>query len=444
MTKFKKWMKSFKEAIKKFLWSANNVLQRVKESVKSFFKKLWNKIIFKEQREEKKLAGYKEAQTLLKIDESLDIRYDVDLKAEYAKIDEELNSLREASKEASLNEKETINEKIQELKHLKKIMPPTREQLLRRELIIKESKGVGQAALYLWPALLLLAIFTFYPIVNALRLVFYDGYSDATGQALRGYTFLGNFKKVIKDANFIFPAAHTQSTALLNTVLVALIQVPVTVLVSLLISVALNSIKPLKGFFQTIFFLPYVTNSLAVGLVFAFIFKADGGLFNKFLGFFNVEGGAWVSQGATYWKAIFVLVMFQIWNGLAFKIMLFISAIQGIDEQYYQAASIDATPKFKQFTRITAPLISPTIFYVVITSFIGALKSYSSVIAIFGNEGAPAGATFTMKTIVFYIYDFFDSTGNMPEAAAASIILFGIILLMTFVQMQVGKRRVHY
>jgi len=149
-------------------------------------------------------------------------------------------------------------------------------------------------------------------------------------------------------------------------------------------------------------------------------------------------------MGAVQWKAMFVLLLFQVWNTLAFKIMVFLSAIQGIDKQYYQAASIDATPRFKQFRRITAPLISPTIFYIIVTSVIGAFKSYSSVIAIFGNEGAPAGANYTMKTIVFYIYDFFNTTGKMPEAAAASLILFGFILVLTIIQMQVGKRRVHY
>lgn len=506
MSKIRKLLKSFKEAVKKFLWSANNVLTKVKEAIKAFFTKVWNTIVFKEKRDTKKLAGYNEAKEILGIDDNIDIRYDIDLQIEYDRIDEtilrltnptkleilkvkkkyklEISKLKQEKAELGIDDKETINslneaikelknecrlsikeikdknaetksivspeeqeeidEQIKNLKHLRNILPPTRAQMLKREKFIKESKGIGKASLYLWPALILLAIFTFYPIVNALRLVFYNGYEDATGAAKYGYTFLGNFIKVIGDANFIKPAAHTKSSALINTLLVAIIQVPATVLISLLIAVALNSVKALKGLFQTIFFLPYVTNSLAIGLVFAFMFKADGGLFNKFLSIFGVDGGAWVSQGTTYWKAIFVLIMFQIWNGLAFKIMVFISAIQGIDDQYYQAAAIDATPKFKQFTRITAPLISPTIFYIVITSFIGALKSYSSVIAIFGKDGIPTGAKFTMKTIVFYIYDFFDNTGNLPEAAAASIILFGIILVMTFVQMQVGKRRVHY
>lgn len=187
-----------------------------------------------------------------------------------------------------------------------------------------------------------------------------------------------------------------------------------------------------------------MTNALAVGLVFAYMFQATGGLVNRFLITFGIEGGSWIGVGAPYWKAMFVLILFSVWNGLAFKIMVFLSAIESIDKQYYQAASIDATPRFKQFTKITVPLISPSIFYILITSVIGSFKTYSSVVAIFGNEGKPPGADYHMKTIVFYIYDYFSNPDNMPLAAAASIVLFAIILLLTVVQNAVGKRRVHY
>lgn len=321
-------------------------------------------------------------------------------------------------------------------------LPESRKSREKKDKARNVTKGIFQALLYLTPVLILLAIFTFYPILNSFRLVVFENYNETTG-VYSGFTLFGNFKKVLNDANFIVPGKYVKSSAMINTLWIVGITVPLSIIISLLISVLLNSIKAFSNALQTIFFLPYVTNSIAVGLVFAYMFQ-NNGLFNKFLTIFSVDGGRWVQHGAPYWKAMFVLMLFSIWNGLAFKIMVFLSSIQGIDKQYYQAASIDATPRFKQFTRITAPLISPTILYILITSVIGAFKTYSSVIAIFGNRAMPPGADYNLKTIVFYIYDYINYSGNMPEAAAASIVLFIIILIITIFQMQVSKKRVHY
>ncbi len=328
------------------------------------------------------------------------------------------------------------------VKEAYRCLPESRQSKENKDRRRQVGKNLLQAFLYLAPVMLFLVIFTFYPIINSFRLVMFLNYDDVSGN-YSGFTLLGNFKKVLSDANFIVPGKYVKSSAMINTLLIVGITVPVSIIISLLIAVLLNSIKVFTNALQTIFFLPYVTNSIAVGLVFAYMFQ-NNGLFNKFLAWFSVDGGRWVQHGAPYWKAMFVLMLFSIWNGLAFKIMVFLSAIQGIDKQYYQAASIDATPRFKQFRRITAPLISPTILYIVITSVIGSFKTYSSVIAIFGNRGRPPGADYHLKTIVFYIYDYFAYSGKMPEAAAASIVLFGIILVMTLVQMQVSKKRVHY
>lgn len=442
MTKIKDMFKSLGRAIKKTLWRFSNFLQLIKNKIKEYISNLWRKITGYEKREAKKQVKYDEASEILGLSSDVDIRYDIRLELEYEKIDNEIATLRDSLKENN-SDKSDSEKRIADLKHLRKLLPPSRTTLNKREGVIKDSKKLGQAFLYLWPALILLVIFSFYPIVNSFRLAFLDGYSEIDG-SIRGYTFLGNFTKVLTDSNFIVPSSHTGSSAMINTILIVILTVPVSIMISLLIAVLLNSIKPVRNFFQTVFFLPYVTNSLAVGLVFAYMFRTDGGLINQFLGVFGVDGGAWVGAGATYWKAMFVLVIFQIWNGLAFKIMVFMSAIQGIDKQYYQAAMIDATPRFKQFRRITVPLISPTILYIVITSVIGAFKTYSAVIAIFGNTGQPPGANYNLKTIVFYIYDFFNTTGKFSEAAAASLILFGLILILTLVQMQVSKKRVHY
>jgi len=140
------------------------------------------------------------------------------------------------------------------------------------------------------------------------------------------------------------------------------------------------------------------------------------------------------------------LMVYSIWNGLAFKIIVFLSGMQSIDKQYYQAAQVDATPRWRVFTRITVPLLSPMILYITITSFMGAFKVYSSVIAIFGTGTyGPVGNDKMLITIVGYVYDQFDVSA-MPfgVGSAASLVLFLIILFITFFQMQVSKKRVHY
>ena len=304
-----------------------------------------------------------------------------------------------------------------------------------------------KAIFYLAPALLLLGIFTFYPIINSFLISFYSGYNIQRGD-FEGYTLIGNYVTVLKHANF--------GQAVYNTSMIVIISVPITILVGLLIAVALNSIKPLRGFFQSVFFLPYVTNSIAIGLVFAFIFKGNSndlsnlGLANQILTWIGLDPIVWIGVGATYWSAMSVILIYSIWNGLAFKIIVFLAGIQGIDKQYYQSAQIDGASKNKAFWRITVPMISPMIFYILITSVIGAFKTYSSVVAIINKDGVittGANGAINLKTIVFYVYDYISLAGQdgmMSLASAAAIILFGIILVFTLIQLWVGKKRVHY
>src|SRR5690554_587574 len=435
----KKFFKKLKNKIGIALWKVRNFYYRIKRWIGSQFKKFWNLITFKQKRDQKRVIKETKLKEILGIDDpEVNIYHDIDIESIRISYEEKLA-------EVNLQLKESKNSQLIEEKAslvaILKLFPPTKKQVLRREEVKKTFSGWGKAALYLTPVLILLALFSFYPIVNAFRLSFLLNYKEAS-RTHEGFTLYGNFLSVLKDDSFIVPAGHTGSSAMINTLVIVIFTVPVSIAITLLIAVLLNSIKPLQNLFQTIFFLPYVTNSLAVGLVFAYMFRTDGGLINTMLKSFGVDGGAWVSNGATYAKSMFVLVLFEVWNGLAFKILVFMSAIQGIDKQYYQAAQIDATPRFKQFRRITVPLISPTILYVVITSVIGSFKTYSSVIAIFGNTGQPAGVNFNLKTIVFYIYDLMES--NISRAAAASVILFILILGLTLIQMQISKKRVHY
>lgn len=307
----------------------------------------------------------------------------------------------------------------------------------------------AKAILYLAPAMLILGVFTIYPIFNSIILSFLEGYSIFDGMN-DGITLWNNYYTVLSHANF--------SQSVLNTVYIAIITVPATILISLFIAVSMSSIKFIKGFYQSMYFLPYVTNTIAIGLVFAFMFRGTTssiyplGLMNQIIVWFGGTPIPWIGAGATYLSALAVILIYTIWNGLAFKIIVFMAGIQGIDKQYYQAAQIDGATKWKTLRKITIPLISPMIFYILITSVIGAFKTYSSIVAIINPQGmitTGADGNINLKTIVFYVYDYLapnliGQPGSVSYAAAAAIILFVMILILTAIQFQVGKRRIHY
>lgn len=302
-----------------------------------------------------------------------------------------------------------------------------------------ERQSNRKAWLYLAPALVLLLVFTFYPLFNALRLSFvYWTDTNTVG----GFSLIYNFYFVLTDRMFW--------KALQNTAWIVFISVPVSVIVALLISVFLNSIKKFQSVFQTIFFLPYVTNGIAIGMAFAFIFNVDYGLFNMVIGWFGINPINWVNTGATWGHAMTALLIYTVWGGLAFKIMVFLSGLQSIDKQYYDAARIDATPRWRVFTRITVPLLSPMIMYITITSFIGAFKAYSTVVGMFGTSLAPNGALTkdSLITVVGFIYQYVNEIPVNPSAAsmaaASAIILFLITLVFTGLQVLVSRKRVHY
>lgn len=323
-----------------------------------------------------------------------------------------------------------------------------------------EEKHNFKAWLYLLPALVLLLVFTFYPIFNAFYLAFLHDFSylerladGTTFQA--GVPLFENFINIIEDDLFV--------RALINTMFIAFVSVPVSVIIALLLSVWLNSIKKLQGFFQTIFFLPYVTNAIAIGMAFAVIFHAEYGLVNYVLTevFGMAEGLDWLGrvsvneEGNPIWNFIRLylnlpmlsLMVFIIWTQLAFKIMVFLSGLQSIDKQYYDAAKIDSASKGRIFRRITIPLLSPMIAFISITSFIGAFKEYTAIVGMFGVSLGPTGDPNRLITIVGLVYkslDEMDSAGKLSQAAAAAIILFLMTLVLTLINMWVSKKRVHY
>ncbi len=307
-----------------------------------------------------------------------------------------------------------------------------------------DSKKQWKAWLYLAPAIVLLLVFTVWPIINTLRMAFLDNYNGM--RAVAGEKFnigIENFKKVVEFKDFF--------VCLKNTALLCVITVPVSTLLALLISSALNSIKFLQKFLQTIFFLPYVTNSIAIGMVFAAMFNMvrtvriiqTAGIVNNVIMFFGGQPVNWINAGSTYWANMVVMIIYIVWNALPFKILILLGGMQSINKQYYDAAKVDGSSRSRILWKITVPLLSPMIAYVVITGFIGGFKEYTSIVGIFGENMGPASAAGRLNTMVGYIYDALPNN-DYGRASAAALILFGIILIVTLINLQVSKKRVHY
>jgi multiple sugar transport system permease protein len=287
--------------------------------------------------------------------------------------------------------------------------------------------------LYLLPAMLFLGIFMVYPLIDVFIYSFEEGYNSAS-QTYYG-TGMYNYSYVLHDPYFL--------QAIRNTFILVVITVPLSTLLALLISVALSSVKALKKLFQTIYFLPYVTNTLAVGLVFMILFKKTAysdGLINLVLNLFG-QGPVDFIDGP-YWAKMLVLCIYTIWIVMPFKVLILTSALASVNQNYYNAARVDGTSRFRIFIRITLPMISPTVFYLIITGFIGAFKAYSDAVALFGTDLNAAG----MNTIVGYVYDMlYGNGGGYPSyASAAAILLFVIVLTITCINLLVSKKHVYY
>ena len=287
--------------------------------------------------------------------------------------------------------------------------------------------------LYLLPAIVFLAVFMVYPLIDVFIYSVEEGYNSAS------QTYFGvglfNFNYVLRDPYFL--------QAVKNTLILVVITVPLSTGLALLISLGLSSIKKLQDLFQTIYFLPYVTNTLAVGLVFMILFKPTAyseGLVNLLINFFGGRSVDFID--GPYWAKMFVLCFYTIWIVMPFKILILTSALASVNRDYYKVAQVDATPPLRVFTKITLPMISPMIFYLVITGFIGAFKAYSDAVALFGTNLNAAG----MNTIVGYVYDMLygDSGGYPSYASAAALVLFAIVLTITTVNLLVSKKNAHY
>ncbi|MCR5322998.1 MAG: sugar ABC transporter permease [Lachnospiraceae bacterium] len=287
--------------------------------------------------------------------------------------------------------------------------------------------------LYLLPAILFLGVFMVYPLIDVIVYSFEEGYNFAS----QTYSGVGtyNYSYVLRDPYF--------TQALKNTFIIVIITVPLSTGIALLISVGLSNIPKLRELYQTVFFLPYVTNTLAVGLVFMILFKKTAysdGMINLLIKVFGGEAVDFI--GGPYWAKMFVMCFYTIWIVLPFKILILTSALASVNETYYKAARVDGTRPFRIFTRITLPMIAPMIFYLVITGFIGAFKAYSDEVALFGTDLNAAG----MNTIVGYVYDMlYGNSGGYPSfASAAAIILFAIVFTITCINLLLSKKSVNF
>ena len=301
--------------------------------------------------------------------------------------------------------------------------------MIRKKLANSGLKGW----LYLLPAILFLGFFMVYPLIDVFVYSFEEGYNSAS----QTYFGIGlyNYSYVLHDPYFLQAVKHT--------FILVIITVPLSTGLALLISVGLSSIKPLRNLFQTIYFLPYVTNTLAVGRVFMILFKKtpySEGLVNVLIHLFGGKSVDFIE--GPYWAKMFVLCFYTIWVVMPFKILILTSALSSVNQVYYNAAKVDGTSGFRIFMRITLPMITPMIFYLVITGFIGAFKAYSDAVALFGTNLNAAG----MNTIVGYVYDMLygDSGGYPSYASAAAIILFAIVLTITCINLLISKKNVHY
>ncbi|MBQ4557142.1 MAG: sugar ABC transporter permease [Clostridia bacterium] len=294
-------------------------------------------------------------------------------------------------------------------------------------------KQSNKAWLYLMPAILFLGVFMVYPLIDVFIYSLEEGYNSASQTSFGVGAY--NFSYVLHDPYFL--------QAVKNTFILVIITVPVSTGLALLISVGLASIKPLRELYQTVFFLPYVTNTLAVGLVFMILFKKTpytDGLINLIINFFGGSSIDFID--GPYWAKMLVLCVYTVWVVMPFKILILTSALASVNQDYYNAARVDGTSKLRIFTKITLPMISPMLFYLIITGFIGAFKAYSDAVALFGTNLNAA----EMNTIVGYVYDMLYGTGGgYPSyASSAAIILFAIVLTITCINLIVSKKHVHY
>ncbi|SFK57184.1 carbohydrate ABC transporter membrane protein 1, CUT1 family [Marinilactibacillus piezotolerans] len=289
-------------------------------------------------------------------------------------------------------------------------------------------KSSLKSLLYIAPMMLIVGTFNLYPIVRSFLMSFYADYNIFTGE-VSSYG-INNFIDIFKDPEFIL--------AIRNTFIFVLGVVPASIAISLGIAILLNRVQVLSGFFRSIYFLPFVTSTVAISIVWGWIYHSRFGLLNYALGLLGFSPIEFLTDPS---NSMLALIIMAIWKGLGFNIILFLVGLNNIDGNYYSAAKIDGAKGWQRFTNITLPLLGPTMFLVSVMGVINSFKVFDEVFALFQSRPGPAGSA---MTVVYYIFQKFYQESQYGIAAAAGIVLFLIILVFTLVQMAFNKKFVHY
>ena len=295
----------------------------------------------------------------------------------------------------------------------------------RPSLRARARQGSWKAWLYLLPALLILGAFQVYPVLKSFLMGFYTRFDYLTDTVYEWG--LDNFVNLFHDADFIL--------AIRNTCVLVLVAAPLSILIALLFAVLLNSNIRLRKFFQSVYFLPFVTSMVAVSVVWAWMLNKDFGLVNNLLRLLGISKVAWLTNPR---MTLPILVVLAIWKGLGYRVILFLASLQGIDPRYYAAARMDGARSFQRFLHVTIPMLKPTLVFLSITTVIDVFKTFDEVYVMYANEPGPLKSGLT---IVFYIFTKFYRHWEFASAAAAAFVLFLIIFAVTLLQFFLTSRR---
>lgn len=278
-----------------------------------------------------------------------------------------------------------------------------------------------KAWLYLLPALIFILIFNVYPLIRTFLMAL-----ESNSILNSHFVGIDNFLFVLKDRTF--------HLALKNTFIYAITVVPLSIIISMFIALILNTKIKGSKFFETIFFIPYLTSIIAIGIVFRYLLNGDYGFVNYILNLFGFSNIDFLNNPKYNMLA---LIIFGIWNALAFNIIIILSGLRGIDENYYKVAETFGATPVEQFKKITLPSLNPIITFLTLTSFISAFKVYGQIFALFNGK---AGIGNSLVTAVFYIFNKFYVESRYGQAMAAAIILFVVLLVLTLIQRQLLKK----
>ncbi len=280
--------------------------------------------------------------------------------------------------------------------------------------------------LFILPTYVGFLIFILYPLVESMRISFQEF------SLLRGSTYIGleNYAQMFADGRL--------RIAYINTIIFTLFAVFFNAGIGLLLAVMLNRRLPvlMRNLYRSIFFFPVLIAHTYIAVIWRFLYQQDTGVINYYLGLFGVEPIPWLSN--THW-AMAAIIILDVWKNTGFAMLVFLAGLQSIPNEYYEAAQLDGANERQLFFRITIPLLSPTIFFILVIFMIGALQVFDTIIVL--TAGGPGDAT---RSVVLYVYEIAFRTFNMGYAAAVSMTLFAIILVLTALQFWISRRWVHY